>query len=237
MARQARSAERFKYGICLNDECPKCKSKEVQQIPLRKDLVCPECGKPLRECPPPPTGPNKMLIGGIIAAIVIAGGATGGYFATRGGDKAVTDSLDVVDTTTVITEPVKVETEEETETQAEESKETEVKKPENTETTKPVEKPKPKPQPPTTSHLNLSYGSYDGDVSGGYPNGRGTLKYTTSRQISRYDSKARMAQPGDVVSGTFKNGFLVIGRHFDSSGNLIESLNLGSPVDGVYEDK
>ena len=50
---------RYRYGICLNDNCSKCKSKEVQQIAARKELVCEECGKPLRECPPPKTGPSK----------------------------------------------------------------------------------------------------------------------------------------------------------------------------------
>ena len=45
--------ERLKYGICLNDECSMCKSKEIQSVPMRKDLLCSECGKELRECPPP----------------------------------------------------------------------------------------------------------------------------------------------------------------------------------------
>jgi len=79
------SNERYQYGICLNDECPKCKAKEVQQIPMRKEFVCqnPECGKPLRECPPPKKRNGKLpliigiailLIGGIIAAILALGG-------------------------------------------------------------------------------------------------------------------------------------------------------------------
>ena len=72
MATSSRSTERFKYGICLNDECPLCKEKKIQQIPMRKDLVCtnPDCGKPLRECPPPKTGPNKKLIAIITAAVL-----------------------------------------------------------------------------------------------------------------------------------------------------------------------
>lgn len=39
----------FRYGQCLNDGCSKCKSKEIQEIPARKDFVCQECGKELRE--------------------------------------------------------------------------------------------------------------------------------------------------------------------------------------------
>ena len=82
MATSSRSAERFKYGICLNDECPMCKQKKVQQIPMRKDLVCqnPECGKPLRECPPPkkPGLPIGLIIG--IIAFLLVGGLVGGVF-------------------------------------------------------------------------------------------------------------------------------------------------------------
>lgn len=84
--------------------------------------------------------------------------------------------------------------------------------------------------------LRLSYGTYTGQIKNGYPNGQGRLKYSTSRQINKYDSKGRMANPGDVVQGTFVNGFITIGKHYDASGNLIESLNIGT-VDGVYEQK
>ena len=74
-------AERFKYGICLNDECEMCKNKTVQQIPMRKDLICESCGKPLRECPPPHGGGNKKLFigGGVIAAAVVACGLYFGH--------------------------------------------------------------------------------------------------------------------------------------------------------------
>lgn len=64
---------RFRYGICLNDSCQKCKSKEVQQIAARKDFVCAECQKQLRECPPPKTFMQKygkyVISGGVVAVI------------------------------------------------------------------------------------------------------------------------------------------------------------------------
>lgn len=88
MATSSRSTERFKYGICLNDECPMCKQKKVQQIPMRKDLVCqnPECGKPLRECPPPrKSGAPTGLIIGIIAFLLVGGLAGGGIWAYKSG--------------------------------------------------------------------------------------------------------------------------------------------------------
>ena len=78
---------RFRYGICLNDNCEKCKSKEVQEIPARKDFVCqnPECGKPLRECPPPKKGGKGKYIA-IIAGIGVLA-IIGGIIAMGGGDK------------------------------------------------------------------------------------------------------------------------------------------------------
>jgi uncharacterized protein YjdB len=85
--------------------------------------------------------------------------------------------------------------------------------------------------------LKLSYGTYTGKIVNGYPNGQGKLVYKTTRQISRYDSKGRTAQTGESVQGTFKNGFFTFGKHYDANGNLIESLNIGSPVEGVYESK
>jgi uncharacterized protein YjdB len=88
MATSSRSAERFKYGICLNDECPLCKEKKVQQIPMRKDLVCSECGKPLRECPPPrKKGVDSKLIGIIAAILIVLAGAGFGIYSSMGGTK------------------------------------------------------------------------------------------------------------------------------------------------------
>ena len=88
MATSSRSAERFKYGICLNDECPLCKEKKVQQIPMRKDLVCSECGKPLRECPPPrKKGVDSKLIGIIAAILIVLAGAVFGIYSSMGGTK------------------------------------------------------------------------------------------------------------------------------------------------------
>ena len=67
---------RARYGICLSDSCQKCKDKTVQIITGRKDFVCEECGKPLREVPRPQTAWEKngnKIIGGIaVLAIVFA---------------------------------------------------------------------------------------------------------------------------------------------------------------------
>ena len=88
MAERNTDRIRYRYGICLNDNCEKCKSKEVQEIPARKDFVCqnPECGKPLRECPPPKKGGNTKLIG-IIAGVVVLLAIIGCIIAFSGGSE------------------------------------------------------------------------------------------------------------------------------------------------------
>ena len=251
MATSSRSAERFKYGICLNDECSLCKEKKVQQIPMRKELVCSECGKPLRECPPPPTGPDWKKIGAIIAAVVLVGGGIGAYFGLKGGNETPQEPPQgepgaVIDSDSIkraeaealrIQDSLRAEAVKDSLRKiAEQGRDNETGKGE-------VEKPKPKPNPepqpkpePTTGTLKLSYGTYTGQIKGGYPNGQGRLVYNRERKINKYDSKKRIAQPGDAVQGTFVNGFITIGKHYDASGNLIESINVGT-VDGVYEQK
>lgn len=65
---------RYRYGMCLNDQCEKCRTKEVQQISARKDFVCEACGKPLRECPPPKSFMQKYgkAVYAVIAVAAIA---------------------------------------------------------------------------------------------------------------------------------------------------------------------
>lgn len=298
MATSSRSAERFKYGICLNDECSLCKEKKVQQIPMRKELVCTECGKPLRECPPPTKGPNWKKIAAILGTVAGIAAIGGGIYALTGSSEPkeplkltlnhlqktlkVGESDTLIATVTpegtqatidwkasnksnaiVVSNDGIVTAKEEGESKVQvkatangktasticeymvEKAEIEEPQPQPEE---PVTKPEPpvnRPTPPTpstptgptTGTLKLSYGTYTGQIKNGYPNGQGRLVYNKSRQISKYDSKGRTAQPKESVQGNFKNGFLTIGKHYDASGNLIESLNIGSPVEGVFESK
>lgn len=76
MATNRKSGQiRYRYGICLNKNCSKCESKEVQQISAHKPLVCEECSKPLHECPPPTSAWDKykkfVFIGGGLAVVAI----------------------------------------------------------------------------------------------------------------------------------------------------------------------
>ena len=76
--------------------------------------------------------------------------------------------------------------------------------------------------------VNLGYGKYTGALKNGKPEGQGRIVYTQSHRIAKYDDKGRVAQPGESVSGVFHNGEITIGKYFDTNGNLIESLNIGS---------
>ena len=89
---------------------------------------------------------------------------------------------------------------------------------------------------PRKGTLKLSYGTYTGEIVNGYPNGSGRLVYSRERQMSRFDNKNRMAKPGESVQGTFKNGFITIGKHIDAAGNEIDRLNIGV-AEGAYEEK
>lgn len=212
--------ERLKYGICLNDECSKCRSKEVQSVPMRKDLVCSECGKELRECPPPRKKgkPQPIYIGlGVVLCIgaLIGGVLTFSTDSTKEARQNTTDVIAVIDTPKV--EPVEVAP-----TPTEVAKEPVV---------------QPQKTTPTNGTLRLSYGTYTGATKNGYPHGQGRLTYSTSRQINRNDMKERTAKAGDYVIGEFFNGFVVYGKHYDSSGNLLGSLNFGVGAENSYDSK
>ncbi len=206
MARSSRSAERFKYGICLNDECPLCKEKKVQQVPMRKELVCqnPECGKPLRECPPPPKGLDWKKIGAIIAGVAVLGG--GGYALSQMGgesEEPQTTPQEQVDSVKPGIDSTKVETP--AEPQKEETKAEKVKEaPKAGEVKKaPESQPKPKANP-TYGTVNLGYGTYTGDLKDGQPHGHGTITYKSSRKVVSWNDA--VAQPGDKFEGDFRNG-------------------------------
>lgn len=77
----------YRYGICLNDNCEKGKSKEKLQILAHKDFVCPECGKALRECPPPKPPVNWIKIIGIIIGVILVVGLVWWLIGSMSSDK------------------------------------------------------------------------------------------------------------------------------------------------------
>ena len=223
---------RYRYGICLNDNCQKCKNKEVQQVSVRKDFVCEECGKPLRECPPPKSGPNKMVIAAIAAVIVIAVGV-GCFLGFSGGDtpeSTPVDSLNVQsdslsqssDTVTV----VRTDTIKQIDTVTIEKTVEKVETPKAIKTTTTTTKTS-NASGSTKGSVNLGYAKFTGTVSGGKPNGQGTMRFTSSHVIDSRDPKGRVADAGDYVIGEWVSGKLVQGRWYGSDNNVKGSIIIG----------
>lgn len=211
---------RFRYGVCLNDGCSKCKAKEVQQIPARKELVCAECGKPLRECRRPLTWwekNGKKVIGASAAAVVVGAGTAFGLGAfdnhapqkpvtehvrpvkKKGGKSKLADKDSVVDAVAapVATEPAEAK----------------------------VSDPKPVVEPAGGSvtgmgTINFDYGKYVGEIRNGKPDGSGVLTYSKAQKV--VSTKDVMAQPGDRIEGVFENGKATFVTLYKKDGNTIK---------------
>lgn len=216
MANNRKEHLRYRYGICLNDSCPKCKSKEVQQIPARKEFECEECHKPLRECPPPKTfwdKYGKIIISAavaVIAAIIIVlcfntesgsdekpVGKNGQTEQTTapGNEKATeTDSLSQkIDSTKVEAKATKVE-------ETNDNKEINKK-------TKPGDDTK-RPEP--KSSITVPFGTYSGPANGLDGEIKVTRAYSLDLRNSAHEKLELL--PGDVITRTkFKDGELVGG--------------------------
>ncbi len=293
--------ERLKYGICLNDECSLSKSKEIQSVPMRKELICSECGKELRECAPPKKkGVNKKLLF-IIVAILLIAIIVSVLFLLRKKPEQITPKLNKteyeliignIDTLTVtpaltdnliinyisdneqvaiisstgvvralsagtanITatisnkngEPIKltckyivIEPEKDVITDSTthvDSLANKIYEDSIANTKTQINEKKQSNTTLKSNKLSLSYGYYTGSTKNGYPHGQGRLTYTSSRVINKNDVKKRTAKNGDYVIGEFYNGFVVYGKHYNASGDLLESLNFGIGSENSYDSK
>ena len=195
----------------------------------RKDFVCAECGKPLRECPPPKKGNKTPLI---IAAVAVVVAIVAAIFIFSGGDDtpqpaeqqlAVNDSSSQVKTDTAevkveepAAEPVKVE-----EPAVEPVKKDEPK----------VEKtaaPKTSPTASSSKSKNLGYAIFKGSLKNGQPNDvNGGLIFKTSHVIDSRDPKGRVAEAGDYIIGEFSEGHLVQGIWYGSDNTVKGSIIIG----------
>ena len=217
---------RYRYGICLNDNCEKCKSKEVQVIPTRKEFVCsnPECGKPLRECPPPKKGGKTKLIGifvAITALLAIAGGIL--FLGNGSSDKSqlqgmFTDTLATTDIEETVV-PAKKDTVVITDTIVQ----CDTVKVEIPAKAKPIES-KPSAPVTTSGSKDLGYatfkGSWPNDVSG-------RMTFKSSHIIDSRDPKSRVAEAGDYVIGEWSEGHLVQGIWYGADNQVKGSIIIG----------
>ena len=204
---------RNRYGICLNDSCSKCKTKEVQEIPARKDFICAECGKPLRECPPPPPPVNlTKIIGGVVVALLAGGGAA--FALLGGGDEKTAPEPEVVVIDTVPAQKPEVPAEE-----VQEKKEPAA--PAVKEAPKKVaKKPAHMPGERYKGTLDLGYGKYAGDIVDGQPDGAGVLTYTKQQKV--VPTKDVVAEPGERIEGVFENGKASFVTLYKKDGNTVK---------------
>lgn len=219
---------RFRYGICLNDNCEKCKSKEVQEIPARKDFVCqnPECGKPLRECPPPKKSNNMKLIGIIATAVVVLGGIGAAIaFSGSGEETSKQEPVTVapVDSDSIKAAQMAAENQRLKDSLA--AVEAANAKKQEVPTEKPAAAPAPKiAKPAVSSSKNLGYATFKGS----WPNDvNGRMVFTSSHVIDSKDPKGRVAEAGDYVIGEWADGHLVQGIWYGSDNQVKGSVIIG----------
>ncbi len=215
---------RYRYGICLNDNCDKCKSKDVQEIPARKDFVCAECGKPLRECPPPKKGGNGKLIGiivGVVALLAIIGGIIAMSGSGEETPKQEPVTVAPVDSDSIKAAQMVAENQRLKDSLAAveaanaEKKEAPVKEQQSA--------PAPKPAAKSGSK-DLGYatfkGSWPNDVSG-------RMVFKSSHVIDSKDPKKRVAEAGDYVIGEWADGHLVQGVWYGADNQVKGSVIIG----------
>lgn len=193
---------RFRYGICLNEGCSKCKSKEVQKILARKEFVCEECGKALRECPPPTTwwerNGKKVIIGAvaiILVCLIVV-------YVVRPKSQTIAPQKEQKETPVDMTKDSDVINTMESSAKAVDTMQPKVEVSEDKVQETPVSK-----QPTVIDgygKVDLGYGMYVGDLKNGKPHGHGTITYTSSHKI--VESKDFIANPGDKFEGDFREG-------------------------------
>lgn len=224
-----------KYGVCLNDKCEKY--KVIQEI-VHGDFECPECKKKLSPCAPPRQKSSKKPLYIGIAAIVVIGAIVGGILTFTGGSDEPQTALPTDSVVSKDSVKTDVEANTKPDSVVQDKSTTSVSEKTSTKTVAAPSAPaQPKVSASANGMLRLSYGTYTGATKGGYPHGQGRLTYSKSRQINRNDAKGRTANAGDYVIGEFFNGFVVYGKHYDSAGNLLGSLNFGVGSESSYESK
>ena len=200
----------------------------MQEIPARKEFVCLECGKPLRECPPPKKGVNKKWIGIILGVVALA--IVGAVLLLDGsGDKAAPSQQETavapVDSDSIKAAQLAIEQQHVRDSlQAVADSLAAL----AANTAKPqAQTPAPSQQTTTgrsSGTKDLGYASFVGtwpsDVNG-------RLVFKTDHQIDSRDPKARMAEAGDYVIGEFSEGHLIQGIWYGADGVVKGSIIIG----------
>lgn len=73
--------------------------------------------------------------------------------------------------------------------------------------------------------------TFTGSIKDGHPDGFGTYTFAQRRRIDQHDSKERMAEPGDYIKGSWKNGHMNQGEWYNAQGEKKAYINLGDNPD------
>lgn len=210
---------RFRYGICLNDGCEKCKCKEVQQIPARKDFVCEACQKPLRECPPPKSFWDKYGKLIIAVAAVVAIAIVVVLVKMKSNEAPQKPDKSGIDTTEVVQQPADTTAQEvDSLKQGGDSIAAPVETPQTEPAKEPEGKGKTGGTTTTAPSIRVPFGTYSGPADG--MNGTITVTRNYSLSLRNAAHETIELKPGDVITRTqFRNGELYSGYLQSSNGN------------------
>ena len=205
--------EMTRKGNCLNfNNCSKADRKEIIEVGITEDFICPECESELIDIPAKKSGSKKglVIIGAVVLLALVGGGA---FFALSGGEEETPEGA--------VFQPV-MPTENRVSEQTQPAKE------------EPVQKKEPAPpaaQAPVQQNgsLSLSFGNYKGEIKNGKAHGMGTLYYTKHHLISTRDRQERHAEQGDYLVGEFYNGEIVQGKLYNMANTQKETIIVGRP--------
>ena len=80
---------------------------------------------------------------------------------------------------------------------------------------------------PKVEKLDLGYALWEGFVKNKKPHGQGVMKFKQSHLIDSRDINARIAEPGDYITGEYYEGHLVMGKLYSPIGTEKGSINIG----------
>ncbi|PTN08173.1 hypothetical protein [Mangrovibacterium marinum] len=200
--------EMTRKGNCLNfSNCSKADRKEIIEVGVTEDFICPECESELIDIPAKKSGGKKgLVIIGAAAILALIGG--GAFFALSGNQ----------DEEILLDEPIQSVLPTETQT------------PEKAPVPQEIQAPAEAQEPAqSNSSLSLGFGNYKGETKNGKAHGMGTLYYTQHHLISTRDRQERYAAQGDYLVGEFYNGEIVQGKLYDKDNKQKETIIVGRP--------
>lgn len=200
-----------KKGRCLNiGNCPKANTKEIIEVGIGEDFVCPECGGQLVEVKE--TNVLPYVIGGVVVAALVVAGIVWGPQAIN---SFKTEEKTVVEPDTVeqVTEAAPEQKVDETTVEYKDI---------------PVETTPVVSVQNGQGTIDFGYAKYEGSISNGKANGLGKLTYTQSRRISKRDTRNRVAVPGDYIEGSFEDNEPVTVKWYGSDKKLKGAVMIGS---------